>query len=99
MSLHFRIEDDEPRDCDCQFYEGYKGIADPDCKNCKGAGRLGREGHEPEIEVVYSFSTDSSYNDGWYWTERKLNGSWNHTPQGPHETEPKAVAAAREALG
>ena len=95
MSLHFANPADEPRDCflcDGSGESGRSGNRIIGCSPCKSTGRLGNPDAKPDISVFFS-----ARNNGWCWRRtRDDQGIFAH---GPFDTEAKALAAARKAMG
>lgn len=59
------------------------------CIRCKGTGRLGVQGAEPDVQL------DGSDNAGWHFATNATR--WHRV--GPYATEAAALAAARKAHG
>lgn len=105
MTRFYIHEDDRPRDCLAEYCdEGWINSPEgrAECSKCNGTGRLGREGHEPEIEVKCREHRSLGWdNHGWYWRthHRPPDAGWQLSYGQPYPTEVEALTAAREALG
>lgn len=109
MTRFYIHEDDEPRECSecegtgCDVDPAASVVFQKGCVRCNGTGRLGREGHEPEIEIdEFKLNGESI---GHFWRRiRDDSSAWRGKANGPNSviafpTETEALTAAREALG
>lgn len=98
MAFHFLDPDREPRACEnCTEGADLSAGYYERCVACRGTGRLGVEGAEPDVEIIEEPESDLTSADQWYYTinpqARPISKSG-----GPFPTESAALEAARNTL-
>lgn len=103
MPLYYSDPEIEPRDCPT-LWARVGNPKHPKRCQCKGTGRLGTEGAEPDVWVGQWGKTEAETvatppgEQDWYYNLLDASGNPGPDYHGPYPTESEALTAAREAV-